>query len=1177
MLGPLELAADGDRLSLGGPKQRAVLTVLAARAGEVVPTDTLADVVWGGDEPANPQQSLQVYVSNLRGVLDEAGIEAAIERHGEGYVLRIEPDLVDVHRFEHRVDEGTGLVSGDPERAASLLRDTLRLWRGRPFGDLADHGALRGEVTRLEEARLRAIEARIEADLARGGGGELVGELRRLADEHPLRERLWAHLMVALYRSGRQGEALEAYEQARRTLAEELGADPSPRLREVHAAVLRQDPSLEVQRRSGDGGSTRPSAGIGPPTAAGRVSSEELIGRSEELAGLRGLARAAAGGQPHVVLLGGDAGVGKTRLLQAVVAEVGDEIDVLVGRCLELGEGAIPFAPIAQVVRRLVRDLPPQRSSEVLGSAKQSLARIVPELGELDPDRTVDLEQERSLLFAGVHRAVVRFSRDRPVLLVFEDVHWADRSTLDLLGYLARNLHDERLLLAATFRTDELHRRHPLRDVLGELSRIPGVVRIDLAPLSEEEVGAQLRSILGADPEPDLLRQVVQRSGGNPFFVEELTAALQEGGGAQLRAGLRDVVGSRLGRLPDEVRDVLDVAAVAGRRVDHRLLAAATGEDPVRLARLLRPAVDRHVLVAEETGYRFRHDLVREVVEDELLPGERTALHRRVAEVLSETPELAAEGAGQVDAELAHHWYAALELQPAFDASLRAAERARESAAFSEALTHFERALDLWAKVDTEHERTGVLQRAAETASQAGRYSRAINLLRLALDELEDDPAREADLRCQLAGALWWEAADFEEAREEARRAHALLADAPPSSSKADTVHTLARLHMLGGAHNEAIPLAREAVALAQETGAEQIEADSRITLGTSLCQLDVETGIRELEAGTSIAHQIDDVPTRQRGLNNLLAMHRDQSGAGRDVIERLVAELLESMDSDWPLHGPADKVLLSNVAFDAVMAGKWDRADAMLARIGRYHLEGADLGFFLCSRMSLRWMRGQLDAAKEDAARVHDIGIGGPWYPSWARMTEAAIAADEGRLDDVQRLVDRGREEVGGFGHQWDPTLMALQMLHSVVRVEVDAAVAKEEGQRDDHAERAVTTLREMQELYEDETPATPGERQWAEGYLALAEAEVSRTREEAQPELWREARGRAVEAYWRLYARWRHAEALTAAGERDEAETELRGAHHEAVDLGAEQLRGWIHASAAENDISVEEDGVS
>ncbi|MDX1621237.1 MAG: AfsR/SARP family transcriptional regulator, partial [Nitriliruptorales bacterium] len=243
LLGPVELAHDDD--ALGGPKQRLVLALLALHLGEVVTGERLADVVWNEDRPADPRRSLQVHVSKIRKAFDDVGLDASITYRSNGYILRTDPGSVDVHRFESLLSQALVILDDEPERAAATLREALSLWRGPLLGGASEHPLLVGETRRLEDLRLRAVEARIDADLARGRHADVTAELRRLTDRHPLRERFWEQLMLGLYRAGRQADALEAYERARRILRDELGVDPSPALQQLHARILDQDTGLD--------------------------------------------------------------------------------------------------------------------------------------------------------------------------------------------------------------------------------------------------------------------------------------------------------------------------------------------------------------------------------------------------------------------------------------------------------------------------------------------------------------------------------------------------------------------------------------------------------------------------------------------------------------------------------------------------------------------------------------------------------------------------------------------------------------------------------------------------------------------------------------------------------------------------------------------------------------------
>jgi len=292
LLGPVEVLLDGNPLDIGGRRQRRLIALLAVEPGRVVPAERLIEELWAGEPPPGAATTLKVYVSRLRSSL---GSTARIHGSTDGYGLEVVAERVDAVRFERRIDQARGLLAGSPRRASASAREALRLWRGEPFGEVGGEGWLATQATRLHELRLEALELRMEADLRLGQAAQLVGELEALVAEHPYRERLWHHLMLALYRSDRQADALAAYHRARRALADELGVEPTPELVELEAAILRHDV-----------------AGTSPMAAPGHNLPAEIttfIGRREELAGIAGLL-----GESRLVTLTGVGGVGKTRL-----------------------------------------------------------------------------------------------------------------------------------------------------------------------------------------------------------------------------------------------------------------------------------------------------------------------------------------------------------------------------------------------------------------------------------------------------------------------------------------------------------------------------------------------------------------------------------------------------------------------------------------------------------------------------------------------------------------------------------------------------------------------------------------------------------------------------------------------------------------------------------------------
>ncbi len=348
---------------------------------------------------------------------------------------------------------------------------------------------------------------------------------------------------------------------------------------------------------------------------------------------------------------------------------------MLLGGCLELGADGLPFAPFTAVLRELVRDLGAAGVAELLpGGSTRELARLLPEFGE--PAGPDDAGEARARLFEQMLILLEHLAEDHPVVLVLEDMHWADRSTRDLLSFLVRNQASaDGLLIVVTYRSDDLHRGHPLRPLLAELDRIAWVTRMDLGRLARQDTGQLVAQITGREPDDDLLAAVYRRTEGNPLFVEAL---LGDGAqGADLPESLRDLLVASVRRLPEETQEVVRIASAGGERAGHGLLAAVTGLDGAGLARALRPAVAANVLLTDSDGYMFRHALIREAMHDELLPGERGQVHSRFAEVIAANPDLVTPASPvQAAVEQARHWYAAHDTTRALVSAWQAAGQA---------------------------------------------------------------------------------------------------------------------------------------------------------------------------------------------------------------------------------------------------------------------------------------------------------------------------------------------------------------------------------------------------------------------------------------------------------------------------------------------------------------------
>lgn len=689
ILGPLEVS-DGDRqVALGGARQRALLGMLLLHANEVVSSDRLIDELWPGEGLAEGSKALQVAVSRLRKALGGGDL---IVTRPPGYELQVEPERLDLRRFEARLADGRRLLAeGEAEGAAKELAGALQLWRGEPLADLAYESFCQSEISRLDELRIAALEDRLAADLERGQDAELIGELRDLVARQPLRERLRAQLIRALYRAGRQAEALEAYGEARAALVEELGIEPGRELQELHAAVLRQDAALE----------SRPDTAQAPEPSRGT-----FVGRERERATLTEALDGVARGRGRLVLLVGEPGIGKSRLAEEVMADArARDANVIVGRCWEAG-GAPAYWPWVQALRAYARDAEPDALRDQLGAGAGDLAQLLPELHELFADLPEpppqDSEGARFRLFEAAAAFLNAAAESRPLVLVLDDLHAADEPSLLLLRFLAREIGASPLLVVCALRDVDPTLSQPLTVTLAELAREPHTERIGLGGLGEEEVGEYIQLATGMRSQLGLVRAIREETEGNPLFVAEVVQLLDADGqigehDAHLRIppGVRAVIGQRVGRLSEPCREVLVSASVLGREFGLDSLAELTGLPRDRLLGLLDEAVGERV-VGDVPGVagrlRFGHALIRDTLYDDLPMAKRLQLHERAAAALE------AVYATDLDphlAELAHHYAEASVAPKAAEYARRAGDRAVSLLAYEEAVRQYETALAL--------------------------------------------------------------------------------------------------------------------------------------------------------------------------------------------------------------------------------------------------------------------------------------------------------------------------------------------------------------------------------------------------------------------------------------------------------------------------------------------------
>jgi DNA-binding SARP family transcriptional activator len=765
LLGPLELIDDeGQVVGLPAGKPRALLALLLLEAGQPVSVDRIVDGLWGERAPATAANAVRGYVARLRKLLPDGVLETA----GTGYSFRIEAGELDLDRFELLYREGAAAaVDGLWQESAALLGQALALWRGSALVDFRHASFALVEAARLEDLRVAALEERVEADLELGRESELIGELVALVKQHPHRERLRGLLMLALYRSGRQAEALAAYHDARAAL-DELGLEPGAALKQLERQILAHDAALDRRRRR------PPSAAVARPGALVPASPFPFIGRERELTVLRTLLERAERGEGGLVLLGGEAGAGKTRLVRELAHEATDR-GVLVLYGASDAAVSTPYEPPRAWLEFLLRIADRASLVEWLGERGEMLTRLVPELESLTgipapPPR--DPVEYRYLLQSALGELLRRVSKTHPVLLVADDVHWADGETLRALRRLARIAPEARLLVFAVYRDRGEEPEPAFFDTLADLSRLDGVTRMTLGNLSNREVGEFIRGTAGVDVEPGLAAAVGALTEGTPLLLCELWRDLGEQGalditdegGVRLTYPLadlhcpervRDLVQHRLARLAPDVTRTLEHAAVLGARFQLRVLTAATELEPTEVATALERASLSGIveeLLEPEPSYGFTHELIRRAVYDRIPAVRRARLHLHAGKALE---RLHAAGTGRPLPELAHHFTLAAPVagrEKAIDYNLRAAEAAISAAAYGEAAARLQSALALG--IDDPRERARIQVELGFLLNETGRIAESESILAASVEVAADLEEGAIATRGSLARAL---------------------------------------------------------------------------------------------------------------------------------------------------------------------------------------------------------------------------------------------------------------------------------------------------------------------------------------------------------------------------------------------------------------------------------------
>jgi DNA-binding SARP family transcriptional activator len=929
VLGPAEACRDAGPVDLGPRKQRALLCALALHRARAVPVDTLVDLLWGDAPPPGVVGTLQGYVAGLRRALEpERRARTAatvVVTHDDGYALALPDRALDVGRFEAlagaahrrlasvRLPSATDLSPDDLEAAAAGLDEALALWRGTPFAELDDAPAAVAGRARLEELRLLALEDRAVARLGLGRHAQVAAELEALTAEHPMRERLWALRCLALAGSGRQAEALEVLRTVREVLADELGIEPGPELQELQAAVLRQDPALTrppVRR------SAPPAApGVAPEPAPSPAAPWPMVGRDRQLADLVDLLDHAEAGSPAFAAVVGEPGIGKSRLCAELAAVARNRgVAVAVGRCSQ-DEGAPPLWPWRSVLAAVGAELPTDVGAEDEGTRFRSW------------DLVVDL--------------VRRAAHEQPVLVVLDDLHWSDVSSLRVLGLLLEGLQDGRLLVVCTWRDDPppgaalaavaegLARRHALR--------------LRLTGLPEDDVATIVEAVAEQPPTADEAAALRRRTDGNPFFLVEF-ARLAQGEGAlsdlltepDPPAAVNDVLVRRLDRLPQDSARLLQAAAVLGRDFDLATLAATAERDEDAVLDLLDPGLAAG-LVREDGPERFRfaHALTRDASYASLSATRRARAHAHVARVLEEV--------GGRETELARHWLAAgpAHAGRAWRAAVTAAHVARSLHGHDESVDLLEAARDAMTDdpAASPRDRYEVLMDLGEAFRWTGRWQELVATAEAAVavaeDELHDVALAATAAVSTTVGAIW-QSAQYGEVHHEIvaalRRSLDLLPDAD-HPLRCRVMLALANELFYGAGLDEREALAEEALAMARRIGDESLLLDAYQLSCTALWAR--RTAPRRLayaEAAMDLAERVGD----ERSFTIAQVLRTVILGElGR--VAQMWESMAEARERGLRLRLPYAQLVLDSQAVPwLAMAGRFDEAEELLADLRR-------------------------------------------------------------------------------------------------------------------------------------------------------------------------------------------------------------------------------------------------
>jgi DNA-binding SARP family transcriptional activator len=667
LLGAVEARRAGSTVVLAGAKLQAVVALLALGSPHAVAGDRLIDELWGSELPSNPVNALQAQVSQLRRVLGSD----SVARQGSGYRLLIEPEAVDALRLERLVRQArTTVAAGDLDGALAMLEAGISMVRGPALAGLHDFEFARRAAVRLDELAISAHEELLDVRLALGGHADVVDGIEALIEVHPMRERLHAQRVVALYRCARQADALRAYQSARSMLIEELGVEPGPALRDLERAVLAHDPALDapVVAAARDVGPIRPARAAGPRRRdVAPRGGAPLIGRSTELEMLLDDLSESDAGRGQVVLVAGEPGIGKSRMIEEVSSEAARRgATVTWGRC-RAGRGVPGLWPWVQALNGLVEKVDADEVRDAVKHGAGQIGSLLPAVaalvGPVSDSSPTDPESARFQLLDAAATLVRRLSRNRSIVIALDDLQWADEASLDLLHIVGSDLSDLNLMVMGSYRTVDPPVDERIAEVIADLIRHRWVRHLVLEGLDARAL-SDLIAVSGPRPSVDAVDELQNRTRGNPFFVIE-TLRLLEGSGGRVDAesirrgvpkSVRGVIRRRIARVPPDTVTALTAASVLGYDFEVGLAAAVADMDVRTMLSTLEPAVHGQLLVESADGigrFRFMHGLVQETLYADMGPAQRAELHERAGEALEVRH---GDSAGAHLLVLADHW-----------------------------------------------------------------------------------------------------------------------------------------------------------------------------------------------------------------------------------------------------------------------------------------------------------------------------------------------------------------------------------------------------------------------------------------------------------------------------------------------------------------------------------------